>query len=272
MTSSERTPLVVCGAAGRMGRLLVALGREEAGLRVAGAVEAPAHPRLGEDAGVVAGGAPLGVPLGADLAAVCRPEHVVVDFTGVPAATLAHARLAVARGAALVVGTTGFDTAQEAELRALAARTRAVIAANCSVGVTVLTELVARAARLLDASFEPEIVEVHHHAKKDAPSGTALALGRAVAAARGQDFAQAVVLAREGQVGARRPDEIGIVALRAGDVVGDHTVLFGGLGERLELVHRAQSRESLVRGALRAAAWVAGRPPGLYAMRDVLGL
>ncbi|MCW5892825.1 MAG: 4-hydroxy-tetrahydrodipicolinate reductase [bacterium] len=272
MASSEPVGIVVCGAAGRMGRLLVALGSQDPSLRVAGAVEAPAHALLGSDAGAVAGVGPLGIALVDALAPVCRPEHVIVDFTGVPAATLANARLAAERGAGLVVGTTGFTAAEDAELRGLATRTRSVVAANFSVGVTVLLALVAQAATLLDGSFESEIVELHHDRKKDAPSGTALALGRAVAAARGQDFASAAVLAREGQVGARRPDEIGIVALRAGDAVGDHTVLFGGLGERVELIHRAQSRECLVRGALRAAAWVGHRPPGLYGMRDVLGL
>jgi 4-hydroxy-tetrahydrodipicolinate reductase len=254
-----------------MGRLIVALARAEDGVRVAGAIEAPGHPALGRDAGELAGGGALGIALGADLAAVCRPEHVVLDFT-TPAATLAHARIAAERGAGLVVGTTGFDPAGERELRELAGRTRAVVAPNMSVGVTVLTELVAAAARLLDASFEGEIVELHHHAKKDAPSGTALALGRALAGAREQDFGGTRVLAREGMVGARRPDEIGIVALRAGDAVGDHTVVFGGLGERLELTHRAQSRDCLARGAIRAARWVADRPPGVYSMRDVLGL
>jgi 4-hydroxy-tetrahydrodipicolinate reductase len=268
---SEPLPIVVCGAAGRMGRLIVALAREDARLRVAGAVEAAGHPAIGRDAGELAGGGALGVAVGSDLAAVCQREHVVLDFT-VPEATLAHARTAAERGAGLVIGTTGLDAGQQRELRTLAARTRAVIAPNMSVGVTVLTEVVATAARLLGPSFEAEIVEIHHHAKKDAPSGTALALGRAVAGARGQDFEQAAVLAREGIVGARRPDEIGIVALRAGDAVGDHTVVFGGLGERLELTHRAQSRECLARGALRAALWVAERPAGVYGMRDVLEL
>jgi 4-hydroxy-tetrahydrodipicolinate reductase len=263
--------LVVCGAAGRMGRLIVALARDESGLRVDGAVEAPGHAALGRDAGEVAGGGSLGVPITADLGAVCTREHVVLDFTA-PAATLRHARTAAERGAALVIGTTGFAPAEERELRELVTRTRAVVAPNMSVGVTVLNELVSAAARLLDASFEAEIVELHHHAKKDAPSGTAIALGRAVAGARGQDFERARVLAREGLVGARRPDEIGIVALRAGDAVGDHTVVFGGLGERLELTHRAQSRDCLARGALRAARWIAGQPSGVYSMRDVLGL
>jgi 4-hydroxy-tetrahydrodipicolinate reductase len=254
-----------------MGRLLVALAREDARLRVAGAVEAPGHAALGRDAGELAGGGSLGVRVSDDLAAVCRQDQVVLDFTS-PAAALAHARIGAERGAGLVIGTTGLDAEQQKALLAAAARTRAVIAPNMSVGVTVLTELVSVAARLLDASFETEIVELHHHAKKDAPSGTALALGRAAAAARGQDFGRDGVLAREGLVGARRAQEIGVVALRAGDAVGDHTVVFGGLGERLELIHRAQSRESLVRGALRAALWVAGRPGGVYSMRDVLGL
>lgn len=254
-----------------MGRLIVALAGDDPELRIAGAVEAPGHPALGRDAGEVAGGGNLGVPITADLGAVCRREHVVLDFTA-PAATMRHAQTAAERGAALVIGTTGFSAAQDRELRALAARTRAVVAPNMSVGVTVLTELVGAAGRLLDPSFEAEIVEIHHHAKKDAPSGTALALGRAVAAARRHDFDGTRVLAREGLVGARRPDEIGIVALRAGDAVGDHTVVFGGLGERLELTHRAQSRDCLARGALRAARWVVDRPPGVYSMRDVLGL
>jgi len=254
-----------------MGRLLVALAREDDRLQVAGAIEAPGHAAVGLDAGVLAGGTALGVRVGNDIRAVCRPEHVILDFTA-PAATLAHAQVAAERGAALVIGTTGFTAEQQRELETVAARTRTVLAPNMSVGVTVLAELVATAARLLDASFEVEVVELHHHAKKDAPSGTALALARAAAAARTQDFQQSAVLAREGLVGARRPDEIGVFGLRAGDAVGDHTVVFGGLGERLELTHRAQSRECLARGALRAALWVAGRPPGVYSMRDVLGL
>jgi 4-hydroxy-tetrahydrodipicolinate reductase len=222
-----------------MGRLILALAREDARFRVAGAVEAPGHATVGRDAGELAGGASLGVRVAAELGPIVRPEHVVLDFT-TPAATLAHVRVAAERGAGLVVGTTGFE--------------------------------VSTAARLLDPSFEVEIVELHHHAKKDAPSGTALALGRAAAAARGLDFGRAAVRARDGIVGARQANEIGIVGLRAGDAVGDHTVVFGGLGERLELVHRAQSRECLARGALRAAAWVADRPAGVYSMREVLAL
>ena len=268
---SDRVALVVCGAAGRMGRLLLALAREDPHLAVVGAVEAAGHAAVGRDAGEVAGGAALGLPIVGELRPICRPEHVVLDFTA-PEATIAHTRVAAERGAALVVGTTGLTAEQDRELRAHAGRTRAVIAPNMSVGVTVLTELVAQAARLLGDGFEPEIVELHHHDKKDAPSGTAIALGRAIAAARGRDFTRVGVLARQGLVGARGPQEIGVVALRAGDVVGDHTVVFGGLGERLELVHRAQSRDCLARGALRAARWVTAQGPGVYSMRDVLGL
>jgi len=254
-----------------MGRMIIGLAAETAGLRVAGAVESAGHAAVGQDAGTLAGVGPLGVAVASDLSTVCRPEHVVVDFT-VPAATLAHAKTAAGIGAALVIGTTGFAPAEDRELRRVAATTRAVIAANYSVGVTVLLELVGQAARLLGPDFDAEIVELHHHHKQDAPSGTALALARAVAIARGQDFDAAKTLAREGIVGPRRAGEIGVMGLRAGDAVGDHTVVLGGLGERLELVHRAQSRTCLAHGALRAAAWVAGKPVGLYAMRDVLGL
>ena len=267
----DTVKVVVCGAGGRMGRMLVALASTSPDFRVAGAIEVPSHPALGADAGTLAGVSPIGIAVGADLAAVVRKDHVVVDFTA-PAATLAHAKVAAAVGAGLVIGTTGLDAATDRELRSVAATTRSVIAANYSVGVTVLQELVGQAARLLGDAFDAEIVEVHHHHKQDAPSGTGLALARAVATARGQDFDAVKVLSREGIVGARRPGEIGVVGLRAGDIIGDHTVLFGGPAERIELIHRAQSRECLAHGALRAAAWVATRPAGVYAMRDVLGL
>ena len=271
MASSEPTAVIVCGAAGRMGRRLIALATETADLRVAGAVEARGHAAVGSDAGDLAGTGRLGIPVADDLAAICRAEHVVIDFT-MPASTLTHARLAAERGASLVIGTTGLTAEQARMLRETAGRTRAVITANYSIGVTVLTEVAALAARLLDPSFEAEIIEMHHHDKRDAPSGTALALGRAIATARSLDFDAAAVTARSGDVGPRRAGEIGIVAVRGGDVVGDHTVVLAGMGERLELTHRAQSRDSLVRGALRAARWIASRPPGVYGMRDVLGL
>jgi 4-hydroxy-tetrahydrodipicolinate reductase len=264
--------LVVCGAAGRMGRLLVALIRETEGAVLAGAVEAEAHPALGRDAGELTGGGTLGVTLTSDYASVAHPDTVTLDFTIAPAA-LAHLRTAAERHAAIVVGTTGFSAEESREAQTLARKTRTIIAANMSAGVNVLLKLVADAARLLGPGFDPEISEVHHRMKVDAPSGTALALGRVVADALGRALDRSQVSARQGTIGKRRDDEIGVMALRGGDVVGDHTVYFLGHGERLELTHRAQSRECLARGAVRAGLWLAAQTkPGLYTMADVLGI
>lgn len=265
------TGVIVCGAAGRMGRLLVALGHAHGEIEVAGAVEQPGAPQIGHDAGEVAGVGRIGLPITTDLAAVARRDRVILDFTS-PAAALADLRTAVAAGAAVVIGTTGFDPAQEEEIRALAPRTRAIVAPNMSLGVNVLLGLVRQAARALGPAFDIEVVELHHRYKKDAPSGTALALARAAADALGRPFPASAVFARHGQVGERGRDEIGVQALRAGDAAGEHTVLFGSTGERVELTHRAQSRECFAAGALRAALWLVGRPNGLYSMADVLGL
>ena len=264
-------PMIVCGAAGRMGRALTALIDAEPGTHLHAAIENAGHPALGQDAGTLAGVAPQGVPITADYAAAATAASVTLDFT-VPSAALAHLRTAVERGAGIVIGTTGYSADEQRELDALAPRTRCVIAANMSIGVTVLLQLGEAAARTLGPAFDPEIVEIHHRMKVDAPSGTAPALARAVAAGLDRDFEQSKRLAREGIVGKRTEQEIGIVALRGGDVVGDHTVVFAGMGERIELTHRAQSRECLARGAVRAGLWVAGQAVGRYSMRDVLGL
>ncbi len=264
-------PMVVCGAAGRMGRTLISLIHQDPGAHLHAAIETPGHATLGQDAGGLAGVNALGVPLTDDYARAAAPGTVTLDFT-VAAAAVAHLRVAVEQAAGIVIGTTGYSAAEQRELDRLAPQTRCVIAANMSVGVNVLLRLVEAAAAALGDAFDPEIVEIHHRMKVDAPSGTALALGRAVAAGLGRDFERAKRLAREGIVGPRSDAEIGIVALRGGDVVGDHTVVFAGLGERLELTHRAQSRECLARGAVRAAIWLAGQPVGRYGMRDVLGL
>lgn len=268
---SAPVPLIVCGAAGRMGRAITALIAAQPGARLRAAIEAPGNPALGEDAGTLAGIAPLGVAVSDDYAAAATPGTVTLDFTAAPAA-VAHLRIAAASGAGIVIGTTGFSPAETVELDELAARTRCVIAANMSVGVNVLLMLVEQAARVLGAGFDAEIVEMHHRLKVDAPSGTALALGRAAAAGLQRDFEASKRLSREGIVGARSDAEIGIVALRGGDVVGDHTVVFAGMGERIELTHRAHSRDCLARGAVRAGLWLAGKPVGRYSMRDVLGL
>lgn len=263
--------LVVCGAAGRMGRAIIALIAAEPGARLRAAIESPSHPALGQDAGVLTGGAPVGIPVTDDYAAAATADTVTLDFT-TPEATLDHLRLAVRAGAGIVIGTTGLSGPQQGELDALALQTRSVVAANMSVGVNVLLSLVERAAAALGDAFDPEIVEMHHRLKVDAPSGTALALGRAVAAGLHRDFDSSARLAREGIVGKRTNAEIGIVALRGGDVVGDHTVVFAGMGERLELTHRAHTRDCLARGAVRAGLWLADKPVGRYSMRDVLGL
>lgn len=263
--------VVVCGAAGRMGRLLVGLIHDHAELRLVGAVEAVGHPAVGNDAGEMAGVGALGVSVVDDYAAVARPDTVALDFT-VADAALDHLRTAATTGAAIAIGTTGLSAEQRAEAEQLGPQTRTIIAPNMSVGVNVLLKLVSDAARILQDGFDPEVIEIHHRYKIDAPSGTALALGRAIAEAQGKDFEQQGRFSRHGITGQRTDEEIGVQALRGGDVVGDHTVLFAGFGERLELIHRSQSRECLARGALRAAAWLPDQAPGLYTMKDVLGL
>lgn len=262
--------LIVSGAAGRMGRLLVSIIVNEGTHQLAGALEAPGNPVIGKDAGEVAGVGTQGVRIVDDYAAIARPDTVTLDFTNA-AASLGHLEIAAGKGAAIVIGSTGFTPELEARARALASRTRTVIAPNMSIGVNVLMKITAEVARIL-GNFDAEVIEIHHNTKVDAPSGTAIALGRTIAEARNLDYQANAVYGREGITGARPHDKIAVMALRAGDAVGDHTVIFGGQGERLELIHRAQSRESLVRGALRAAAWLEQRPPGLYSMRDVLGL
>jgi 4-hydroxy-tetrahydrodipicolinate reductase len=262
--------LIVAGAAGRMGRLLVSLIAQDRAHRLVGAVEAAGVPVIGSDAGTVAGVGPLGIQITADYAAAAKPGTITLDFT-IARAAMEHLEIAAGAGAGIVIGTTGFTPEMEARAREIALRTRAVIAPNMSVGVNVLMKIVAEVARILP-DFDAEILEIHHRTKVDAPSGTAVALGRVVAVARGQDFAASAVYGREGITGVRPADKIAVMALRAGDAVGDHTVIFGGSGERLELIHRSQSRDSLARGAIRAAAWLDKQPPGLYSMRDVLGL
>ncbi|MCC6766659.1 MAG: 4-hydroxy-tetrahydrodipicolinate reductase [Deltaproteobacteria bacterium] len=263
------TPIVVCGAAGRMGRLLVRLVLEDPGATLAAAVEAPGHPAVGRDAGELAGVAATGVKV---VDAYAPPANsVTLDFTA-PAAALEHLAIAAETGAAIVVGTTGFTADERAQAETLAARTRSVIAPNMSVGVAVLERLIEQAVAALGPSFDVEIVEIHHKLKRDAPSGTALRLGEVAAAAQGRPLAGRGVFGREGEPGPRQDEELGVLAVRGGDVVGDHTVYFLGAGERLELAHRAQSRECLARGGLRAALWLAKQRPGVYGMRDVLGL
>jgi 4-hydroxy-tetrahydrodipicolinate reductase len=263
--------VVVAGAAGRMGSRVIACLGEAADLRLVAALEAPGHPRLGADAGEVAGTGRRGVTLGADPAAVLTRDRVLIEFS-TPEASLEHLRLAAVSGARAVIGTTGFTARQRDEIKDLAARTAVVLSPNMSVGVTLALRLLATMARALGDDYDVEITEIHHRWKKDAPSGTALRMAEVVAEALGRDLASTAVHGRQGLPGERTRKEIGIFSLRSGDVVGEHTVVFGAPGERLELTHRAHSRDTFARGALRAARFVAGRAPGLYSMQDVLGL
>jgi 4-hydroxy-tetrahydrodipicolinate reductase len=241
-------------------RVRVAL-EGEAGLELASALEAPGHPGLGRDAG--------GVDVVDDAKAALGAADVAVVFA-TPEPSLETLRVAAEAGVRCVVGTTGFSAGQRAELETLARRVAIVLAPNFSVAVNVLGELVRRAAELLGESFDAELVEIHHAAKRDAPSGTALWLADAVERGRGQESPR--VLAREGEIGPRQPGTIGIQTLRGGDNPGEHSVLFVGQGERLELTHRSATRDHFARGAVRAAVWVSQRAPGLYTMSDVLGL
>lgn len=254
-----------------MGRTLIRLIHEHPQAELRAALEAPGHAAVGADAGELAGIGKIGVALGDDLAAVASPDTVALDFTSPPAALL-HLSCAVEKRSAIVIGTTGFTEQQREALDRLAMQTRCLIAPNMSVGVNVLLRLVRAAAAALGPSFDPEIFEMHHRLKADAPSGTALALGQAVAETLGRDLGADARFGREGMVGRRTDREIGILALRGGDVVGDHTVIFAGIGERIELTHRAQSRDSFASGAIRAALWLAGQAPGRYSMADALGL
>lgn len=270
MTTGDRADVIVAGAAGRMGMRIVACLADVPELALVGALEAAGHPAVGRDAGEVAGIGRCGVPIGADQAAITA-GRVLVEFS-TPEASLAHLRLVAERGARAVVGTTGFTPAQRAEIAELACRTAIVLAPNMSVGVTVALKLLADMAKALGDDYDVEITEVHHRFKKDAPSGTALRMAEVVAGALGRDLAKTAVYGRQGMPGERTRKEIGVFSLRSGDVVGDHTVSFGGLGERLELTHKAHTRDTFARGALRAARWVAPRPAGLYSMQDVLGI
>lgn len=269
----SRTPLIVLGAGGRMGRRIMALAEAGTIARVAAAVEIAGSHLVGKDAGELAGTAPLGVSVVANFSeaiAAAGRGAVAVDFT-MPEATMAHARHAATTSTPIVIGTTGLSREQREELEALSSRTALLYSANMSIGVSVLLGLVGEAVRRLGPDFDIEIVEVHHNKKKDAPSGTALALADAAARAAGVPET-AFRLSREGNAAERRRGEIGIQAMRGGDNVGEHTVMLLGTGERVELVHRASSRDCLAAGAVRAGAWLGGKPAGLYSMRDVLGL
>ncbi len=263
--------IVICGAAGRMGSTLVRLIHGSGEMKVVGAVEFSGSPQLNKDAGEVAGVGRIGVPITSELATLLKGKAVVIEFS-TPQATLEHARLAAENKIPMVIGTTGSDQKQLEEIKTLARRTPILMSANMSLGVNLLVSLLGKVAKTLGDDYDVEIIEAHHRFKKDAPSGTALALGRSVAEGLRRDLARVGINGRKGIVGERTREEIAMLSVRAGDIVGDHTVIFGGIGERLEFIHRAHSRETFAHGALRAARWLAAQNPGIYSMKDVLEL
>jgi len=263
--------VIVAGAAGRMGCRLVALIRDSTVMTLSGAIEGKGHRALGSDAGETAGCGHAGIPITDDFTSLLDRAEVVIDFSA-PEATLHHLRETAAHRRAMVIGTTGFSAHQLDELRSLASQAPCVLSPNMSVGVNLIYKVIGEMARTLGDEYDIEVIEAHHRQKKDAPSGTALKIAEVLAKAVGCDLNQVGVYARKGLVGERKKGEIGIQSIRAGDIVGDHTILFGGMGERIEVTHRASSRDTFAGGALRAAQWVVQQPPGLYDMMDVLSL
>jgi 4-hydroxy-tetrahydrodipicolinate reductase len=257
---------------GRMGRAVLAvLGERPFGLVLSGAIEAPGHSLLGHDALEAAGSGRSGVPVTDDFPKAIASADVAIDFTHA-ASSVVHARQSAGAGKAIVIGSTGFTPEQVSVVRDAAGGIPCVLSPNMSVGVNLMFKIAADAARVLGDEYDVEIVEVHHRFKKDSPSGTAVKLADSVAEALGREMKDVGIYGRRGIVGERTRKEIGVLAVRAGDVVGEHTLVFGGIGERFEIAHRAHSRETFARGAVRAAAWVVGRQPGLYDMRAVLGI
>ena len=261
----------VVGAAGRMGQMLVRQIAGTEGCVLAGATERAGSDAIGKDAGLLAGIGEAGVIITDDAAAMIAGVDAVIDFTS-PVATVEHAELAAQAGAAIVIGTTGLEYGHIESLKRAAGHVPVVFASNMSVGVNLLMAVVEQVARALDDSYDIEIVEMHHRHKVDAPSGTALGLGRAAAKGRGVGLDEGGRLSREGHTGARPRGEIGFATLRGGDVIGDHTVCFAADGERVEITHKASGRQIYAAGAVRAALWTKGRGPGFYSMNDVLGI
>lgn len=260
----------VVGCCGRMGRALLREIIAEEGCQLAGGTERGGHDCLGQDLGAVVGLEPAGINVTDDPDALIQGADAILDFT-TAAATALHAGLAARYGACLIAGTTGLTPDQENEIAQAARKTAIVRAANMSVGVNILLQLTRQVSALLGEDFDIEIVEMHHRDKADAPSGTALALGEAAAEGRNIDFKTAAIRGRDGLTGPRLPGKIGLAALRGGNVAGDHTVIFAGSDERIELTHKAGDRAIFARGALRAALWATDKPPGLYSFADVLG-
>lgn len=261
----------VMGAAGRMGQRIIYYLSGDKEVKLVGAKESEMHPSLGVDAGIFAGVGKLGVPITYDIGESSDGADVIVDFSS-PKSTLLNASYASGKGKSMVIGTTGFTEIEDGELRELCRAIPCVVSANMSIGVNVMIEATKILARTLGDDYDVEITETHHKHKVDAPSGTALMIGQAAAEGLNRDFRKVARFERHGRTGERQSDEIGIQSLRGGDVVGEHTVMFLGDGERVELTHRAFSRDNFAKGVLRAVKWIYGKPPGIYSMKDVLDL
>jgi 4-hydroxy-tetrahydrodipicolinate reductase len=262
---------IVIGAAGRMGQRLVSAVAQAQDFKLVGAVEKPEHPELGKDAGVVAGIGKIGISISSRLEPLLKDAQVILDFTA-PVATLSHLEMAAAHDVAVVIGTTGLASQERERIKSYASKIPILLAPNMSTGVNLMFYLVKKAAQVLGEDFDLEVMEIHHRLKKDAPSGTALRLAEVLADARGLRVEEAARYHRQGMIGERDKKEVGIQTLRAGDIVGEHTVLMAGPGERLEIIHRAHSRDTFAHGALRAARWLVKQKPGLYTMQEFLGL
>ncbi len=263
--------ITVAGAAGKMGSRITALSKEYPELKLAGAFEKKGHPSIGKDIGAIAGIGDIGLKLSGSLEEIINNSDVIIDFTS-PESTKENLKLASQKGKAMVIGTTGLSKEDMKEIEPLTKKIPCVIASNMSTGVNLLLKVLKDIAKVLGDEYDIEIVESHHRLKKDAPSGTALKMAQVIADAVNRNLDEVAVYARKGMIGQRTKKEIGIQTVRAGDIVGEHTVLFGGLGERIEITHKASSRDTFARGALRAAVWISGKPAGLYDMQDVLGL
>ncbi len=263
--------IAVAGAAGRMGSRITALSREYKELKLVGAFEKKGHRDVGKDVGTIVGIGETGITLVDDLESIIDNADLVISFTTVEASK-EHLRIASSKGKAMVIGTTGFTNDDLKEVHKLTKKIPCVMASNMSMGVNLLLKVLQDIAQTLGDAYDVEIIEAHHRMKKDAPSGTALKMAQVIANALKRNLEDVAVYARKGIIGERTSKEIGIQTIRAGDIVGEHTVIFGGLGERIEVTHRVSSRDTFARGALRAAIWVHKKKAGLYDMQDVLGL
>ncbi|ACI20959.1 4-hydroxy-tetrahydrodipicolinate reductase [Thermodesulfovibrio yellowstonii] len=263
--------IAVCGAAGRMGSRIVALSRDYPELKLTGAIESKTNPKIGTDAGIIAGIGEIGVKIDDRLEKAIDNADVVINFTS-PEATLEHLEIVKKFKKSMVIGTTGFSNEQLSIIQKASKKIPIVLSPNMSIGVNLLFKILKDVAKVLGDDYDIEIVEAHHRMKKDAPSGTAIKMAKVIAEALNRNFDEVAVYARKGIIGERTKKEIGIQTVRAGDIVGEHTVIFGGLGERIEIIHKASSRDTFARGALRAVIWLYGKPAGFYDMGDVLGI